>query len=90
MSTAISLIPVQSGQIAAIGYDAVTQTLAVQFAKGKSVYHYAAVPAEVNAAFMASESKGKFFQGTIKPQYEHKLIPAPANDGEANGEAQAA
>lgn len=88
MTSQIPLIPVQSGQIAAIGYDEATKTLAVKFNRGTATYHYADVPAEVNAAFMASDSKGKFFQGTIKPQYEHKLIPA--NDGEANGEAQAA
>lgn len=90
MTTEIQMIPVQGGQIAAIGYDEATKTLAVKFNRGTATYHYADVPSEVNAAFMASESKGKFFQGTIKPQYEHKLIPAPANDGEANGEAQAA
>lgn len=88
MTTAIPLIPVQSAQISGIGYDEATQTLAIKFSKGEAVYEYAAVPREVHSAFMASDSKGKFFQGTIKPQYEHKLIPA--NDGEADGKAQAA
>ena len=45
----IDLIPVESSQIAAIGHDADTNTLAVQFkAKGGpgSIYHYSGVDAK--------------------------------------------
>ena len=58
----IQLIPVKSGQVKAIGYDAKTSTLAVTFTRGAgAIYHYPDQPAEAFAAFMAAESKGKFF-----------------------------
>ncbi len=67
----IALIPVDSSQIAAIGHDPATQTLAVQFknwtGEVTSVYHYRNFTAEQFAAFQAAESKGKHFGAHIKP-----------------------
>ncbi len=58
----IQLEPVQSSQVKAIGYDAATQTLAVQFTRGAgAIYHYPGVTPELHAAFVSSESIGKFF-----------------------------
>lgn len=66
----IALQPVESSQLAAIGYHAETQTLAIQF-KGKngpgSIYHYANFTAEDFAAFLAAESQGSHFKRIIKP-----------------------
>lgn len=67
----ITLIPVDSSQIAAIGHDAETQTLAIQFKNWKGeatgVYRYSNFTAEDFAAFQAAESKGKHFGAHIKP-----------------------
>jgi hypothetical protein len=78
MDTAIASRPViamdevQSSQIAKIGYDTATQTLAVQFAPKEngtagSVYHYSQFSDEDFAAFKNSESLGKHFYKHIKP-----------------------
>lgn len=68
MTTQIALDSVESSQIAGIGYDAKTQTLAIQFKSGKqAVYHYANVTAEDFAAFKSAESIGSHFYKHIKP-----------------------
>ncbi|XUM21014.1 KTSC domain-containing protein [Bradyrhizobium oligotrophicum S58] len=48
---------VTSSNIRAIGYDAGSQTLAVQFASG--LYHYSGVPAEIDHALQAAEAAGE-------------------------------
>lgn len=66
----ITLTPVTSSQIAAIGYCPDTHTLAVQFfhqgAPGNA-YHYQNFTAEEFAAFSSAESVGKYFYKNIKP-----------------------
>jgi hypothetical protein len=66
----IPLIDVESRQIAAIGHDAATQTLAVRFKNWKgentSLYHYDNVTADDYAALQAAESKGGHFNKVIK------------------------
>lgn len=67
----IPLTPVTSSQLAAIGHDPATNTLAIRF-NGKdgrigSLYHYANVTAEQFEAFQAAESKGSHFIRNIKP-----------------------
>ena len=57
----IALNPVESHKISAIGYDPETRTLAVTFQRSTSVYHYGGVDAETAQAFMAAESKGRYF-----------------------------
>ena len=71
MTRTIALDSVDSSQIEAIGYDAETQTLAIQF-KGKgekpgSVYHYSGFSAEDWQAFRDAESVGSHFYKNIKP-----------------------
>ena len=70
----IPLQPVDSSQLAAIGHDAHTSTLAIRFKNWKgeetSLYHYANVDAETFAAFLAAESKGRHFGQHIKPATE--------------------
>lgn len=64
---AIPMTPVVSNQIAAIGYDDATSTLAVTFTRGPGhIYHYPNVSRETYDAFMAAESKGAFFGEHIK------------------------
>jgi hypothetical protein len=66
----IELVDVESRQIAAIGHDAASQTLAVRFKNWKgeitSLYHYDNVTAEDFAALQAAESKGGHFNKVIK------------------------
>lgn len=66
----IELTPVNSRQIAAVGHDAPTETLAIQFhGKGDkpgSIYHYSPVPAGMYQGLISAESVGKFFGAHIK------------------------
>lgn len=75
----IQLEPVHSSQVKAIGYDAATQTLAVQFTRGAgAIYHYPEVTPELHAAFVSSESIGAFFGKHIKPLSFKKYPGTPA------------
>ena len=87
----IALTPVESSQIAGIGHDPATSTLAVQFKKKAgpgSIYYYSNVPAQVFADFIGAESKGKYFGANIKSNadYPYQKIEPEAKD-EAQGEA---
>ena len=76
----IALAHVKSRQIAAIGHDAASRTLALQFKpKGLEqtapVYHYPNWGSENHADFMAAASLGTFFGMFIKGR-EFKKFPA--------------
>ena len=80
-------IPVDSSQIAEIGYDREKSVLEIQFKRGLTVYHYADVPPEVYYDLMHSESIGRYFNAQVKEHYAyHKLTPEEAN---ASSQAQA-
>ena len=76
----INMQAVESNQVAAIGYDPETKTLAVTFTRGFALYQYSNVELEVHAAFMAAQSAGKFFAAHIKdlPLRKFKLTEAAA------------
>lgn len=65
MLKAIPTSLVESSNLAAIGYDAGSKTLQVDFKTGKR-YQYQNVPPEVFAEFKAAESVGKFFAAQVK------------------------
>lgn len=68
---AITMHPVVSSQIAAIGHDPQTNTLAIQFPSktgSGSLYYYQNFTADQFAAFKAAESIGSHFIRNIKPQ----------------------
>lgn len=60
----MNLTPVQSSNIRAVGYDAATQTLHVQFPSG--VYEVSDVTQDQYDAFMQAESKGKHYNEHFK------------------------
>lgn len=74
---AIALAAVKSSQIHAIGHDAATNTLRVQFKNRDgspgSRYDYPGVPAETHADMLKAESIGKFFGKYIKTRAFTKL-----------------
>lgn len=74
MATAIPVVRVEhSSNIEAIGYDAGTKTLQVNFKNGGR-YQYQNVTAEMWAALNEAESKGKYLNNQIKPNCPcHKL-----------------
>lgn len=65
--------PVSSSNVAAVGYDPVTQTLEVEFLTG-SVYQYFDVPQAVYAELMSAPSKGECLHRTIKFSYRYARL----------------
>lgn len=61
----IEMIPVVSSNIAAIGYSDSSSVLQVDFMNGTR-YRYFDVPTQVFTAFLASRSKGRYFNTIIK------------------------
>ena len=62
------MVQVESQAIDEIAYDAARSTLFVRFAHG-GWYRYFAVPSAVSGAFLAAESKGRFFHEHIRDRY---------------------
>lgn len=59
------LVPVQSSDIAAMGYDPSSFELQIQFTNGR-IYSYATVPPELYAGLVSAPSKGSFFAQFVK------------------------
>jgi hypothetical protein len=65
----IPLRPIKSSMLRAIGYDAATGTLAVEFNNG-GVYHHPGVPADVAAALAQAESPGRYYGANIRSKFK--------------------
>lgn len=61
----MDMTPVSSSNIAAIGYDADTKTLAVQFNNGR-LYRYTGVPNGEYQNLLNASSVGSYFAANIK------------------------
>lgn len=59
---------VDSTSLASIGYDSTDRTLEIEFKHG-ALYRYLNVPNDVFEALRAADSKGTFFNATIKDSY---------------------
>lgn len=73
----ITYTPVESSQLAAIGYCAATETLGIKF-KGPNpvAYHYAGVSPEVFTEMQGASSLGTFFGKRIRNVYPFEKQPA--------------
>lgn len=65
--------PVQSSNIAAIGYDPTQSALEIEF-KGSGVYLYSGVPADAHQQLMSSASLGRHFAQHIKGQFDYRRV----------------
>lgn len=65
------MIPVESTNIAAIGYDQAQRELRVDFIGGSS-YTHINVPPDIFAAFMSAESYGRHYNANIKVHFPHR------------------
>lgn len=61
--------PVNSISISSAAYAPDVQTLEVEFLHSGAVYAYFAVPEDLYRAFLASRSKGRFFNRRIRNVY---------------------
>jgi hypothetical protein len=65
--------PVDSSNIADVGYDESSMTLEVGFRSG-AVYQYFDVPQTVYRDFMGADSKGTFLNANIKNNYRYTKL----------------
>lgn len=66
-------MPVESGAFTALAYDATAQRLRIRFQDGHT-YEYRGVPPPVHAGLLAADSKGRYFNTTIRGQFPHQLV----------------
>lgn len=67
------MAPRQSSAVAAAGYDADGNVLRVRYVGG-ATYDYLGVPGPVFEAFELAESKGRFVNLVIKPNYPYRAV----------------
>lgn len=65
--------PVESSNLASVGYDASSATLEIEFRSG-GIYQYFDVPESVYRELMEAPSQGKFFHVHIRDKYRYVKI----------------
>ena len=65
--------PVESSNLASVGYDTDNKILEIEFNHG-GVYQYFDVPQDVYDELMNADSHGKYFVHNIKDEYEYDRI----------------
>ena len=65
--------PVDSSNIATIGYDVDSQTLEIEFLSG-GVYQYFDVPEQIYEDIMSADSAGKYLNTNVKGVYRYSKI----------------
>jgi hypothetical protein len=69
----VDLVPVESGNISAVGWDRANATLYVKFTSG-SQYAYSGVPEKTFNDFLKASSKGKFFAKFVRDKYPTRHV----------------
>ena len=64
---------VESSAVSDVDYDPSTRRLLVRFVSG-AAYVYSGVPAAVSRAFLAAESKGRYFVRKVRDRYPYTRI----------------
>ena len=72
----VDLKPVESSNIAAVGYDPDGQTLHVKFKGSGQVYTYADVAPEQHEALMGADSIGTHFHANIRSKIKGTKVEA--------------
>lgn len=65
----MELKPVQSSNVASIGYDGSEKILYIKFKGSNKIYEHHGVPYEVFKELQASDSVGSYYARNIKKQY---------------------
>lgn len=66
-------VPVDSSNIATIGYDVDSATLEIEFLRG-GVYQYFDVPEQIYEDIMSADSAGKYLNTNVKGVYRYSKI----------------
>ena len=73
MQSSMDRIPVQSREIAVVGYEDRTETLEITFRRG-GVYHYYEVPSGIHRELLKADSIGTYFTREIKERYSYQKV----------------
>ena len=73
-------IAVSSTVLSALTYDKSTQTLLIAFKSGR-IYRYLGVPAQTVDDLLTAESKGRFFNASIRNRFEYQPVARGAGAG---------
>lgn len=65
--------PVNSSNLASIGYDSQSEILEIEFHSG-GVYQYDDVPMDVYTGLMQASSHGKYFHAYVKNVYAYRRM----------------
>ncbi len=65
--------PVDSSNLATVGYEPSTRILEIEF-HGGSVYQYYDVPEEVYRGLLEAVSKGGYFHRNIRARYPYRQV----------------
>jgi hypothetical protein len=68
--------PVQSSNLAGIGYNRSARVLEIEFQSG-AIYRYREVPAEIYEGLLSAESKGQYFIRHVRGRYEFRRMNEP-------------
>jgi hypothetical protein len=71
--TQMNMIPVNSSNLSAVGYDKSTMTMHIRFKSGR-LYAYYDVPESVYQKLMNAESHGSYFNSMIRGAFADTLI----------------
>ena len=66
-------VPVNSSNLADVGYDSSTQTLEVGFKNGR-IYQYFDVPEQIHAGLIGAESPGGYLSREVKGKYRYARV----------------
>ncbi len=65
--------PIESSVLAEVGYDQKRRLLEVKLVSG-AIYQYLDVPAREFMALLAAESRGRYYNTIIKPNYAYRRL----------------
>lgn len=66
-------VPVNSKDLASVGYDPITQTLEVELLD-KKIYHFYGVSNSDHEDLLSADSHGTYFSKYIKEKYPYKKL----------------
>lgn len=68
----MTMVPVSSSNLEAVGYDVSSQTLRIRFHSG--TYDYFGVPSHIHQGLMSASSKGSYHATYIKNSYPYSPV----------------
>ena len=69
-------VPVNSSLLASVTYDVGQSILQLEFCDG-AIYRYFAVPADIHNGLLAADSKGTYFNRTIRNCFRYVRLRRP-------------